>query len=102
PLLPYSFPFGGFNVMNSSNGHSNATSPPNNERSRGNGAAPPMDRSGNKVPFNSSGSMPPNLGNMTQNRDPGSLQMPAQNFNQLSSGGTLIFNADNLKIYKIS
>ncbi|MGZ7159984.1 MAG: hypothetical protein ACXVHR_05885, partial [Methanobacterium sp.] len=102
PLLPYSFPFGGFNVMNSSNGHSNATSPPNNERSRGNGAAPPMDRSGNKTPFNSSGSMPPNLGNMTQNKDPGSLQMPDQNFNQLSSIGTLIFSADNLKIYKIS
>ena len=103
PLLPYSFPFGGFNMGNSSNGNQNALNNPPNQISRNNMTAPPSGGLGNNTRFNRSGSSPPSFTNMTQNRDVGSLQMPDQGSNQLmTNSGTLIFSADNLKIYKIS
>ncbi len=65
--------------------------------------APPSGGLGNNTRFNRSGSHPPNFANMTQNRGAGSLQMSDQGSNQLiTNSGTLIFSADNLKIYKIS
>jgi hypothetical protein len=103
PLLPYSFPFGGFNMGNSSNGNQNALNNPPNQISRNNMTAPPSGGLGNNTRFSRSGSSPPSFTNMTQNRDVGSLQMSDQGSNQLiTNSGTLIFSADNLKIYKIS
>ena len=65
--------------------------------------APPSGGLGNNTRFNRSSSLPPSFTNMTQNRNAGSLQTPDQGSNQLiTSSGTLIFSADNLKIYKIS
>ena len=103
PLLPYSFPFGGFNMGNSSNGNPNALSNSPDQVSRSNMTAPPSGGLGNNTRFNRSSSTPPSITNMTQNRNAGSLQMPDQGLNQLmTSNGKLIFSADNLKIYKIS
>jgi hypothetical protein len=73
-----------------------------NQISRNNMTAPPSGGLGNNTRFNRSSSVPPNLGNMTQNRNTG-FSTPDQGSNQLiTSSGTLIFSADNLKIYKIS
>lgn len=98
PLFPYSFPIGGFNLQGS-NEKSNNMHNNQDGMSRGNMTAPPSDL-GNKTKFNRTGSGPPNFANMTQNGNPGSMQMPDQSFNSIF--GTLVFNKDNLKIYKIS
>jgi hypothetical protein len=102
-LLPYSFPFGGFNINTSSNGDQNSLANPPNQISRNNMNAPPSDGLENNTRFNRSSSLPPNFTNMTQNRNTRSVNMQDQGANQLiGSSGTLIFSADNLKIYKIS
>lgn len=102
PLFPYSFPFGGFNMGNSSNGNPNALSNSPNQISRNNITAAPSGGLGNNTRFNRSSSLPPSITNITQNRNDGSLQMPDQGLNQLmTNSGTLIFSADNLKIYKM-
>jgi hypothetical protein len=103
PLLPYSFPFGGFNINTSSNGNQNPLANPPNQISRNNMTAPPSGGLENNTRFNRSSSLPPNFTNMTQNRNIGSANMLDQASNQLiRSRETLIFSADNLKIYKIS
>jgi hypothetical protein len=102
PLFPYSFPFGGFDISNSSKGNDNVPGNMPNQISRNNMTSPPSGGLGNKQ-LNRSSSTPPNFENMTQNRGTGSSNMPDQGLNQLSSSsGTLIYSGNNLKIYKIS
>lgn len=93
-------PIGGFSINTSPNGNHNALDNPS-QISRNNMTVPPSESFGNNTRFRS-GSTPPNLGNMTQNKNVGSTNMPDKASNQLiSSSRALIFSGDNLKIYKI-
>ncbi|HEX3013067.1 MAG TPA: glycosyltransferase family 39 protein [Methanobacterium sp.] len=120
PLLPYSFPLGGWNFSNSFNsaagqkqlsqnisgsppgdlrnatGQNRSGAPPNNLGSKG---------QNNNVPFNITGSGPNNVVGVGNGPGNGvsSSGMSNQNLNQIISNyGTLIFSGSNFKIYKIS
>ena len=121
PLLPYSFPFGGWilgDAFNSTGGQK--------QFSQNMSGSPPGDL-GNATGQNRSGTPPNGLGNGGQNNGnspfnvtgagpnnatgigngPGnggsSASMSDQNLNQIISNyGTLIFSGSNFKIYKIS
>jgi len=130
PLLPYSFPFGGFSLDNSLDKSINTLDDGKNQ-SRGNVSGSPSDM-GNVTGRNMSGSPPGDMGNVTGRNMSGSppnglgngtLQnggnvpfnnsgtgqtngmsgMFNQNLNQvISSSGTLIFSGGGFKIYKLS
>ncbi|MGF7117515.1 glycosyltransferase family 39 protein [Methanobacterium oryzae] len=96
PLLPYSFPFGGISIQDSSNGHpSSMSSPPDIQKN--NMTAPPS-RSGNNTQFAMS---PPGQISGNETQDMGSINNQGSD-QQTYSDGTLIFGANGLKIYKIS
>ncbi len=121
PLLPYSFPFGGWNFSNSfnstggpkqfsknmlgsppgdlgnANGQNRSSTPPKGLGSRGQN-----DRSS---PFNATGTGSDNAAGVGNGPNNGgsSSDMSGQNLNQIISNyGTLIFSGSNFKIYKIS
>ena len=121
PLLPYSFPLGGWNFANSVNstggqkqfsqnmpgsppgdlgnatGQNRSGTPPSGLGSRG-------QNNGNS-PFNITGAGPNNVtgGGNDPNNGGSSAGMSDQSLNQIISNyGTLIFSGSNFKIYKIS
>ena len=111
PLLPYSFPFGGWNLGNSFNSTGGQK-----QFSQNMSASPPGDL-GNATGQNRSGTPPSGLGirgqnngnspfNVTgagPNNGGSSAGMSDQNLNQIISNyGTLIFSGSNFKIYRIS
>jgi hypothetical protein len=111
PLLPYSFPFGGFNLDNSLDKSAGGL-PGLNQTTQGNMSGSPSGM-GNVAGQNMSGSPPNGLGNGTlQNgnavpnnlgQNNGGSGMSNQNLNQIiSSSGTLIFSESGFKIYKLS
>ncbi len=121
PLLPYSFPFGGWSFFNSFNSavaqkqlsQNISGSPPGDLRNATgqNRSGAPPNGLGNKgqndksSPFNVTGSGSNNVvggGNGLGNGG-SSAGMSNQNLNQIISNyGTLIFSGSNFKIYKIS
>ena len=121
PLLPYSFPFGGWNLGNSFNSTGGQKqfsknmpgSPPGDLRNanvQNRSSAPPNglgsrgQNNGNSS-FNVTGAGPNNAagGGNGPNNGGSSGGMSDQNLNQIISNyGTLIFSGSNFKIYKIS
>ena len=118
PLLPYSFPWGGWSFINSTNGQKQLSqnrsgSPPGdlgNVTGQNRSGAPPSGlgsrgQNDKSSPFNVTGAGPNNAaagGNGPSNVG-SSAGMSNQNLNQIISNyGTLIFSGSSFKIYKIS
>ena len=118
PLLPYSFPWGGWSFINSTNGQKQLSqnisgSPPGdlgNVTGQNRSGAPPSGlgsrgQNDKSSPFNVTGAGPNNAaagGNGPSNGG-SSAGMSNQNLNQIISNyGTLIFSGSSFKIYKIS
>ena len=119
PLLPYSFPFGGWNFDNSFNStggqrqfsQNMSGSPPGNlGNATGRNMSPPNGLGGSGQndkgsPFNVTGGGPNTNGSGGNGPNNGASPsgMSNQNINQvISNYGTLIFSGSNIKIYKIS
>jgi hypothetical protein len=118
PLLPYSFPWGEWSFINSTNGQKQLSqnisgSPPGdlgNATGQNRSGVPPngLGNSGQNdksSPFNATGDGPNNAtgGGTGPNNGGSSSGMSNQNLNQIISNyGTLIFSGSNFKIYKIS
>lgn len=113
PLLPYSFPFGGLNLINSQDKLNNIPSAVSNQTSRNNMSSTPPGGLGNVTGQNRPSAPPNGLGNITGQNMPNTQPNGLGNVNGQNSGsgsvnqaisnyGALIFSGNNFKIYKIS
>lgn len=121
PLLPYSFPFGGWNFGNSFNSigsqkqfsQNMSGSPPGdlgNATGQNRSGTPPnglgiRGQNNENSPFNVTGTGPDNVadGGTSPSNGGSSGGMSNQNLNQIISNyGTLIFSGNGFKIYKLS